>query len=364
MIVHENKLMGRTPFEDTIRQSVNELCHPPFLESTNSVIRDTLKKFFEISVEPVSHMLQNHGYNRARQRRRLERLTVEWEALQMEVEMMDTQIQQHERAEKQRRQGHEPFFLSSWVYNEKLNLLITYLSLGFELDLYSPAEHLMGFWYLKHLFETKLEHLMRIDEVREERAQSIGTKAKSKPLLPPPAEQWASANAKHSILYAQQLIYTALFQIALALRKSNLVTPPDNGLYDEKVHYEQRLRVFMQLGSPVVLSFEMFQETIGYEEDTVPELLNAAQECLKGAKQKLDYLWQASGGQAGKDGGGVDENYRKELQSLMRVCLGNTVAIKSSGLVGGKVDGMGKSGVWCFKLSYHPRIPILSNSSE
>ncbi|KAJ3039660.1 N-alpha-acetyltransferase 35 NatC auxiliary subunit [Rhizophlyctis rosea] len=369
MAVHEAKLAGRVPLQDAIKQSLVAICDPPYFNMMTSNVVDSVTKFLEMAVTPVTHMLQNYGFNRARQRRKLVKLAKEWEQLQVEAEMLDTQLQQDDRAQKRSRHAQEPFHLSSWVYNEKLNLLITMLSLGFELELYSPAEHLMVFWYLKHLYETKLEHLMRVEQVRQESLLRIGagSKSKSRPNLPTPAEQWGGANADHNVLYAQQLIFTALFQIALALRKQSLLKRPQNDLYSERVHYERRFGLFFQLGSPVGLPYEMYEETIGFEEDTVPALLKAAEEHLKAAKQKLEQVYHGSGvvnkGAVNGDGDVVQEDYRSEVQLLMRTCVGNTVAIKTSGLGNVKKDGEGKGDVWAFKLLYHPCIPILSKTS-
>ncbi|KAJ3278699.1 N-alpha-acetyltransferase 35 NatC auxiliary subunit [Borealophlyctis nickersoniae] len=366
--IHEGSLFGRLPIQDVIEESVRTLCDPPFFSWAEEPFKLTKKMFLERSVQPVLSYLKLYGYNRSRQRRQLNKLVYEWEKFQEEVEAMDMDLHNHARAIKSAEYEEEPFSLSSWVYFHKLNMLTSLLFLGFELDLYGAYEHLMVFWYLKYLLETQLEHAERICRARTASMVS-GAKAATKkntksrkPQTDNGIDTLASIMESQTLVYARQLILTALFQAALALHKAGHLRKPDHDLYDEKVHYEHRFALFTRLGSPLVLPYDQFAETIGNQIDTVPALTNAAHANLQSAKQHLEKLYHVT--QASPPPDSAEAERRNEVQSLVRVCLANTIAIKSLKIdTGGAVKksgggGGGERGRW-FELKYHPTIPTL-----
>jgi len=46
----------------------------------------------------------------------------------------------------------------SWVFDQTLQLLIHYLMLGFELELFNPKELPVSYWYLEYLLDIRMRN--------------------------------------------------------------------------------------------------------------------------------------------------------------------------------------------------------------
>eukprot|EP01087_Luapelamoeba_hula_P002043 TRINITY_DN1180_c1_g1_i8.p1 TRINITY_DN1180_c1_g1~~TRINITY_DN1180_c1_g1_i8.p1 ORF type:complete len:447 (+),score=109.47 TRINITY_DN1180_c1_g1_i8:220-1560(+) len=102
------------------------------------------------------------AYNRARQRRKLAHLFVEWGGILAEAEKLDNLIRTQKQAKKQHEEEFFSFWVSSWVIGQCFPLMSQFLLLGFELEIYNPVEYPMVFWYLEFLLSTETKHHVQI----------------------------------------------------------------------------------------------------------------------------------------------------------------------------------------------------------
>lgn len=259
-ILRNEKLFGRADLKDVITQTIIAFNNPPYFNSTNVNIMETVEEFLSRAVEPFRLLLKFFGYNRARQHRRLRKLVVAWNLFQEDGERMDGILQaelssQHTPPRKGKGEDEdteEPFYFASWVYLQKLNLMSMYLLLGYELDLYSPYEHRIIFFYLQYIYDKQEEHLTRV-----ERTSKGGDKLRS------------GIETLINGVSTKELIFRGLFYVAKFLREDGQVPGPDHVAYNEQVHYGHRLTVFEGMGSPEMVPYEQFVAAVGMEDQAM-----------------------------------------------------------------------------------------------
>ncbi|KAI9282159.1 hypothetical protein BY458DRAFT_497376 [Sporodiniella umbellata] len=120
-----------------------------FLES-----QETLKLFLEILSSSFLELFRIHGHNRARQRRRLKKMMYEWEMIQHQAIKIDQLFQQTLGG---------PIYFTQWTLRIKQEMMEDVLTLGFELDLYSPHEYRMILWYYSCLLQ---DHFRLLQDIR------------------------------------------------------------------------------------------------------------------------------------------------------------------------------------------------------
>ncbi|TPX63910.1 hypothetical protein SpCBS45565_g06277 [Spizellomyces sp. 'palustris'] len=341
-LVRDGKLFGRMGLKDLIRDSIIKLCSPLCFSVTDPQVMETVDLFLERAVDPFWALLQLFGHNRARQHRRLRKLVRQWEALQVEAEALDLDL--HATIPNRSDSDELPFHLSSWVYNQKLNLLSLYLLLGYELDLYGTYEHVMVSWYLEYLFEMQEQHLLRI-----ERNQNR-----------PGRREEQTTTLLLTEVVAKQLIFRGLFQLGKVLRRQGLLPSPKHAAYNESIHYGHRFRVFSNLGSPSILPFEHFLDAV-QENDDGAEALQLAQADFAAAKGMLERLLQSSKRENGvhcvdKQQSWI-EDWRTDISNLIKLCIANEVGIRT--MTGIDTTEKGKRLDVAFETKYHKQVPLL-----
>lgn len=116
--------------------------------------------------------------NRSRLRRVLCRDAVEWEYLQFDAEVIDTELRKYTKEEPIRESSASnaeiwSFPLSSWAYYYKIRQMEWIVQMGFELDIYQVDELAGMYWYLQHLANNRLQHIERIRNFSTHRLKRI-----------------------------------------------------------------------------------------------------------------------------------------------------------------------------------------------
>ncbi|KAJ1730121.1 N-alpha-acetyltransferase, non-catalitic subunit [Coemansia biformis] len=223
--------------------------------------------------------------NVPRQRRVGLKCLASWDSLQGEAEQLDidTFSAAHPNASPQAAldPAHNPFWLSSWAYHAKLLLLEMALMAGARLDLYQDHELPAVLCYATQVLEAHQAHLSRWAHLVD------GARA-------------ACVSRWHVLTTAQKDLAMALWLVSHACERLQMISAPwAHSRADvrcrleaepaQRAQYALRFRAFAQLGSPVYVSFEQWQEaTAQLDEYPVMELFNHAQRMLGGARQCLE----------------------------------------------------------------------------
>lgn len=151
--------------------------------------QDILNKFDQLlnDLESISyHTLSNSTNNRCRQRQLMSRGLLVWDTLQVALENFELEVWENFRIGDELEGNNQPSLpISSYIYYNKLQLMIDILFRGFELDLYKIFEAPQIYWYISYLSQLALELLQgRIRHQLELKVQylTIGLSKKIKKL--------------------------------------------------------------------------------------------------------------------------------------------------------------------------------------
>ncbi|KAJ3385609.1 N-alpha-acetyltransferase 35 NatC auxiliary subunit [Lobulomyces angularis] len=312
-------------FKDYLKDSIKKLTSPLY----------TMIKIPEAAKEKVDFALTNleiaySNYitvfckNSARTSRNLLKIVKIYEQLQQETETVDDEI--HELVLKTYNlKIPVRYDISCWIYNEKLFMLTEYFEKGFRLEVYNDYELPMIFWYIIFIQEMHCNHLNLIENMYEQSASGIeNLHLKSLQLF---------LNVKLELRKSLLLILVVLEKKKL-LKKPKLVNTLSNGddvtenfnLYKEKLHFENRFKIFNLLGSPVKMGFNQYVDDMEERKKlSIGTLFELSLQGLQKAITYLDPLLESAINNKSNHFQFLE--YKKELFSLKKVCIANQVKL-------------------------------------
>jgi len=246
-----------------------------------------------------SHLLKLAHANSARRFRRLAHVFTEFNTLQHEAWQLDEDLKQTFGANLR-----HPRPCWVWIMEHCLQMMITKLFLGFELDLYDQAEIHMIYWYVDYLYGLRIYNLNELHHAKEQPAggsrkkpgggggrqqqQQQPGRGGLRPRAPP---------APLLLFEATQLVVRGLFRV-LVFCLSNGLLAPVGGLAQRFV---LRFRSFEHFRLPHLPSFGDFEQSSTIAAHAAPAesrvVLDAAQASFTEAGQLLE----RAGGAAAKD---------------------------------------------------------------
>lgn len=148
----KDKLFGLYDLSEMILEDMKLYGINP--EEVNNPLAKSLADHFATVLVGLFHILLN---NRSRQRRKLAFCFQEWGQLQEHSEVLDLQFHKETPEEaKSRETEHKPepkrIWFTNYIVEHSISMMIYFLKLGFELDLYSVYEYPVVFWYLDYLY--------------------------------------------------------------------------------------------------------------------------------------------------------------------------------------------------------------------
>ncbi|KAI8922418.1 Mak10 subunit, NatC N-terminal acetyltransferase-domain-containing protein [Powellomyces hirtus] len=320
-LVSREKLFGRYPLTKVICESILNLSGRTPRSLVDQCEKDSMSTFCVQAAGPIQGLFKLFGRNRARQYRGLRKNLKEWEALQVEAEALDMDLRSNGEPPK------EPVVFSSWVFHQKLNLMILHVMLGYEMDLYSSYEQVMVLMQIQHLFGVQEKLLLRLS----------GISASQEKLLLRLSGISASENSDHlgmsvrealAEVTAKKNLFRGLLKFGKVLRHDGHLASPDHEAYCGQVHFNHRFRVFQSLTSPVPLQYEDYLAAETLTDGPEVQALGA----LFLARAEFDALLEATN-KANLMSNNIQRirnlDYVKDLQALIRVCDANEISIKS-----------------------------------
>ncbi|KAI8822605.1 Mak10 subunit, NatC N-terminal acetyltransferase-domain-containing protein [Fimicolochytrium jonesii] len=308
---------------------------------------EMLHQFLGIAQGPVDATLKLYCKNRSRQHRGLRKVILSWDQLQVAIQTLEAQSSKSESPartttmfSRKLSPPYPSFALSLWVYHQKLLLMILYLQLGYELDLYASYEHLMVLWHIRALLHELSVVLMRVSQG----GASIPDKDRHWHVTLLRIETEAKTKILDGLLYLGRHYY-----------QQGFLAPPRHKAYREDTHFEHRFRAFATLSSPARAKFQDFTAWRDERVDAT-KVFAAAEECLAKSKTALQELILSAkhDAQASESSDYAKEDRMKELQSMTRVCIANSLVIKREG----SSSAGQKTKVSLGECKYHPHFPV------
>ncbi|XP_014674442.1 PREDICTED: N-alpha-acetyltransferase 35, NatC auxiliary subunit-like [Priapulus caudatus] len=252
-----------TPIAEVLRETARNFICPPALMPKSSLANNPLTKehvdaFIVQATRPFRALLQITGNNRARQRDKLAHVLDELSNLQDEADKVDAFL--HNLLIKSEPQRQHLACFGSWVLCHVIQVMIQYLLLGFELELYSPHEYHYIYWYLYEILYGWLISVLsradgfcvEYDAFVAEQQKGRNKKAKKKKRQRPYARDITVAQAYQNLSGG---LYKALAGFQLEGRQKKPMFEFDS----EQVRYEHRFGPFGSVNTPPPVPFEQCQ---------------------------------------------------------------------------------------------------------
>ncbi|KAF3902001.1 hypothetical protein AA313_de0201164 [Arthrobotrys entomopaga] len=220
--------------------------------------------------------------------------------------------------------------------------------------------------YLQYFLRTRLQHLERIRHFVHPSVASDSPLAstRSKEALAS-AQDVASAQAtvNFTLLEAAALqeLCSAMIYLYTALTRLGLVTTPPQPYSTDALRYELRMKPFITIGCPDVISFEDFKSLVDNPDIETLEMLEMATENTKEGRKNFDLLSKMSA--ASSHAILCEEGYRLNLREYLRSCIGAGVAIVVL-IKAIKTNTLADMEIEIDQGSYHPWFPVPRISSK
>jgi hypothetical protein len=290
-----------------------------------------------------SHLFKLTYQNRARRFRRLAHIFQDFNALQYKSWNLDSELKQTFGANLR-------YARSCWVWimEHCLQMMLTKLFLGFELDLYDEAEFHMIYWYSDYLYGLRVYNMNELYHAKEQPAGGDKKKGRGrgaqqagrggqKPRNPPPYLM---------LLEATQSCVRGLFRLLAFCLREGLIKSPSAVTDLLAQRFVLRFRCLELFRLPHLPSFRDFQASSASAQEPVESsvVLDAAKSSFVDAQQLLD-----------KASGMLKETadpIAEEAKALKRVVVANQLAITQLT----KRLGNGTLCPIACSLSHHPHL--------
>ncbi|KAE8902329.1 hypothetical protein PF005_g1062 [Phytophthora fragariae] len=370
----DSKIYAKYNFMDWLSASMVMNGVPSVLFSTHEGVLYSSR-----CIETVYESLKVYLHNRSRQRARIGYLLDEWSILQAEATAVDERFTSEMNIPK----AAYPRYFTAWSLEESVQLMLHYVVLGLELELYSPSEFATIYWYLDYLEGSRLQNL-NVTWTFVEKMKQIMPPAhrhgppateqqKDATPAPPPSETSSTSSSssakaskkgksKHKKHYngaaasadpetpepvrepvdptkarfLREIKYTELlrslmrayFQLFNALEREGLVQvkPPMYSTFT--IRFQRRFAAFQKLHYPAALTYEDFSQNSDFSPYELELIYKSAEECFKVARAHTEALLNDEEGIntiVTDTGVGLVRGF--ELQALLKVSISNCVRL-------------------------------------
>lgn len=189
-LVRDDKtVLGDEQFGDLLMDDMINFtcCDSAFLNTDNLVAKDKIKDFLEQINIAYFEWYNTMSQNPCRQRQNLSRAIVLFDTLQANSEELELELENvfQIKDEFEDEQGNlvPALPVSSWIYYQKLDIMLQVVLRGFELDVYKVWEYQSMYWYSNYLIdhiEALLNRVLKYNTYKIEHIKDMGKKLKKK----------------------------------------------------------------------------------------------------------------------------------------------------------------------------------------
>ncbi|KAK9458568.1 Mak10 subunit, NatC N-terminal acetyltransferase-domain-containing protein [Lipomyces oligophaga] len=261
------------------------VCVSPLLWQSES---QDLKSFLVHADSCFQTLLSCLCQNKSRLRRSLCLAIIEWDALQVEVETLESSaemldyspilISSDASMDDGDEDGLRALPLSSWVYLWKLQIMIWTVFLGFDLEIYKLEEWPVMMWYANYLIKVADSHLQRIENV----LSLTDIYVRSSPSMHnqyldldglPQTRTWLRFCRAELAVYTELCNgYICLFAALISLGFVRDFNAPQSKFSSPALLYSLRVKPFSTVGVPELPSYASFEEFTTFNNCAVDNL--------------------------------------------------------------------------------------------
>ena len=349
---HNGRVFGKVQLHEMLRETIKYFnCSPVLADMSplgnNQEAKDIATAFIGKASAVMLSLLHAHGHNRARQRERLGDMLEELGNLQEEADKADSELNVVLQGIDNKRQHLACF--GSWVLYHTLKVMIEYILLGFELELFNAHEFHYVYWYLDFLSGWGINCLSRAERLVVSQEQLIEKKCgkkekrRKKELITACQESVKDHQYLKSMFDGIKCLCIGIFKSWEGFDKDKKIKRPQSELDNEQFRFEHRFSAFTSIDTPQPVTYSQYKVATAtmFATDvfTPTAMFQVAQRYLEKAVATFQKF----------------EAKNKEIEALLKVAKTNLVVVKLVSLGHKKVS---KDLVeWDFKV--HQSFPII-----
>lgn len=337
------KLFGSHSLEELIREDVKNVVLPPSLNprspvSTAPQAKEVTERFLGQSVIAIMEFLRVFCQHRARQRYKIVRCLEILGEYQQDTQRIDEIL--HVLSSKFDAHRQHTASFSTWALYYILQMMVEFVCLGFEFDLYSPFEIHYVYWYLEFLYgwhETSIKSADRLHLLEAQMAYKGKRKA---------AKRSKSQHAKErerecSVVRVKRIVCVGLMRALEGLLIDQRIPMPEFEHGSMKLCFHNRFLPFAALLTPQMLTYADYKKlaSIDNYKNNDLNLYEASSKHFQSAKVALEAI----------------SHRGEELEVLLKVIKTNLVVMNLTAK-GHKRDSKNPP---VFDYSIHKHFPII-----
>ena len=337
------KLFGSRSLEELIREDVKNFVLPPSLNSRSPVstapqAKEVTERFLGQSVMAIVEFLRVFCQHRARQRYKIVRCLEILGEFQQDTQRMD-EILNAVGSKFDTGRIHSSSF-STWVLYYILQMMIEFVCLGFEFDLYSPFEVHYVYWYLEFLYgwhETSIKSAERLHLVEAH----LPTKGKRKQAKKSKLQHTKERERESAVVRVKRIVCVGLMRALEGLLIDHRIPMPEFEHSNIKFCFQNRFLPFASLISPQLLSYADYKRLASIDNYKTNDLnlYEASAKHFQSAKACLESI----------------PHRGEELEGLLKVIKTNLVVMNLTAK-GHKRDSKSPP---IFDYSLHQHFPVI-----
>ncbi|XP_065061823.1 N-alpha-acetyltransferase 35, NatC auxiliary subunit-like [Rhopilema esculentum] len=324
LVYHNGRVFGKLQMSEMLRDTIKNFnCSPVLADmsplNSSQEAKDIATMFVGKASMVMLSLLHGHGHNRARQRERLADTLEELGNLQEEADKADSALNQILLGIDNKRQHLACF--GSWVLYHTLKVMIEYILLGFELELFNPHEFHYVYWYLDFLAGWGINCLSRAEKLVVAQEQYIDKKCgkkdkkRKKELITVCQESIKDHQHMKSFFMGIKFLCLGIVKACEGFEKDKKIKRPQAELDNEQVRFEHRFSAFMCIDTPQPVTYFQYKDatsSLFSSENTTPALYQEAQKYFERAVSTFQRFNEKS----------------RETESLLKVAKTNFVVMK------------------------------------
>ena len=313
------KMFGSPSLEEMLKKDAHEFSNPPSLNPRSALFTSTqgkelTERFFGRAVHPMFELLRVYCHPRALQQEKTEHVLDFLADLQHETERIDQLL--NEVAMKTDPMRQHLACYASWVLYHTLCLMIDYVVMGFEYNLYSPFEYHYVYWYLEYLYGWLHTSWKTADKLNPDQSVVSSGKANKKKGKRLRRETVDRKEREVAIVQVKRLVCVGMMRGFEAMILEGKVHTPPFEYGSQELCFQHRFAAFACIATPHLLTFGDYEHLAGvhnYRERDI-NLYEAASRHFTSARAVLESLPHPS----------------DELQGLLKVAKMNIVIMNLS----------------------------------
>ncbi|EGV63160.1 hypothetical protein CANTEDRAFT_134993 [Yamadazyma tenuis ATCC 10573] len=289
------------------------------------LVMDALSQLLKDLEAGVYQNLTVYANNRCRQRQLINKNLLVWDSLQVQSENFEMEIYNNYKiGDKLSDTDENALPISSFIYSTKLELMIEFLLIGIELELYREFEIYSIYWYINYLTKVYINHsterLLKFNKYKISKIVAKKKKSKNKQELEQKREKLTKINEalQHKIDYWKgfQRLINSVCLLLNYLQNQKMIKFDDltaNFITSFESLFRLRFKPFESIGVPSQLTFAQYSSSFASDvsQDEVINSLNMAKEALVEYNKSV-----------------TNDNEKQWISSLVKTCFSYILELK------------------------------------